>query len=57
MYHGTLVERHGLDLAVMALGKIRASVPSAQLKVYGRSTPFLEQVMNSVRNSELCNAV
>ena len=30
MYHGSLVERHGLDLAVIALGKIRESIPNAR---------------------------
>jgi glycosyltransferase involved in cell wall biosynthesis len=57
MYHGSLVERHGLDLAVVALEKIRRSIPNAELRIYGRSTPFLEQVMNSVRGSELGRAV
>jgi glycosyltransferase involved in cell wall biosynthesis len=57
MYHGSIVERHGLDLAVMALGKIRHSVPNAELRIYGKSTSFLEQVMDSVRNSELQPAV
>ncbi len=57
MYHGSLVERHGLDLAVTALEKIRESIPRAELNVYGRSTPFLEQVMDSVRKSTLREAV
>jgi len=57
MYHGSLLERHGLDLAVVALGKIKASIPSAELRIYGRSTPFLEQVMDSVQKSELREAV
>jgi glycosyltransferase involved in cell wall biosynthesis len=57
MYHGSSVERHGLDLAVAALRKIRGTIPSAELRIYGRSTPFLEQVMNLVRKSELCEAV
>jgi glycosyltransferase involved in cell wall biosynthesis len=57
MYHGSLVERHGLDLAVTALGKIKKSVPNAELRVYGRSTPYLEQVMDSVRKSPLHDAV
>ncbi len=57
MYHGSLVERYGLDLAVMALGKIKESIPSAELRIYGRNTPFLEEVMNSVRESELSEAV
>lgn len=57
MYHGSLVERHGLDLAVMALGKIRESFPRVELRIYGRSTPFLERVMDSVRKSELREVV
>jgi glycosyltransferase involved in cell wall biosynthesis len=57
MYHGSLVERHGLDLAVSALGKIRKTIPGAELRIYGGSTPFLERVMDSVRQSELCDAV
>lgn len=57
MYHGSLVERHGLDLAVAALAKIRKAIPQAELRIYGRSTPFLEQVLQSVRNSEMVEAV
>jgi glycosyltransferase involved in cell wall biosynthesis len=53
MYHGSLVERHGLDLAVTALRQLRNAIPNAELRIYGRSTPFLEQVMDSVRDSEL----
>jgi glycosyltransferase involved in cell wall biosynthesis len=49
MYHGSLVERHGLDLAVTALEKARESLGNVELRVYGRSTPFLERVMDSVR--------
>jgi glycosyltransferase involved in cell wall biosynthesis len=57
MYHGSLVERHGLDLAVAALGKVRESMPGAELRIYGQSTPFLEQVMDSVQKSNLDGAV
>jgi glycosyltransferase involved in cell wall biosynthesis len=57
MYHGSIVERHGLDLAVMALRKLKHSVPNAELRIYGRSTSFLEQVLDSVRNSKLEQAV
>lgn len=49
MYHGSLVERNGLDLAVDALQRIREEIPEAELRVYGRSTPYLEQVMNKVQ--------
>jgi glycosyltransferase involved in cell wall biosynthesis len=44
MYHGSLVERNGLELAVAALAKLRESLPQAELRVYGRSTSYLEQV-------------
>jgi glycosyltransferase involved in cell wall biosynthesis len=57
MYHGSLVERHGVDLAVAAVSKIRSKIPGAELRIYGRSTPFLEGVLDSVRKSELSDAV
>ena len=57
MYHGSVVERHGLDIGVSALGIIKRTVPDAELRIYGQSTPFLEQVLNSVRNSDLQNSV
>lgn len=57
MYHGTLVERYGLDLAVRALAKIRKTVGCVELRIYGRSTPFLEGILDDVRGSELAEAV
>ncbi len=48
MYHGSLVERNGLDLAVDAVARIVETVPNLELRVYGRSTPYLEQVMQNV---------
>lgn len=57
MYHGTLVERNGVDLAVEALVKLRQSVPAAELRIYGPQTPFLEQVMLTVSEKGLEKAV
>ena len=57
MYHGTLVERNGVDLAVDALARVRQSVPIAELRVYGYATPFLKRVMDSVRHKGLHEAV
>jgi len=57
MYHGSLVERNGLDLAVEALARVRADVPSAELRIYGRSTPFLERVMVDAHNKGLSDCV
>jgi glycosyltransferase involved in cell wall biosynthesis len=57
MYHGSLVERNGLDLAVDALARVRATIPDARLKIYGSATPFLERVLESVRAQGLATAV
>jgi glycosyltransferase involved in cell wall biosynthesis len=57
MYHGTIVERNGLDLAVRALAAVRTVVPEAELHVYGPATPFLDVVMAEVRRRRLEGAV
>jgi len=49
MYHGSLVERNGLSLAVEALAEVKKVLPAAQLYVYGRTTPYLEEVMAIVK--------
>lgn len=45
MYHGSLVERNGLELAVDALARLVPVVPHAELRVYGRTTPYLTRVL------------
>jgi glycosyltransferase involved in cell wall biosynthesis len=57
MYHGSLVERNGLDLAVEALAKVRSRIPGVELKVYGRETPFLQRVMARVQEQGLTHCV
>lgn len=57
MYHGSLVARNGLDLAVEAMTQVRAAVPTAELRIYGRKTPFLERVMNEACEKGLENCV
>jgi glycosyltransferase involved in cell wall biosynthesis len=57
MYHGTLVERNGVDLAVEALAQMRQSIPAAELRIYGPRTPFLDQVMLTVSEKGLEKAV
>ena len=57
MYHGSLVERNGLDLAVEALARVRAAIPTAELRIYGRQTPFLESVMGKARDKGLTECV
>jgi glycosyltransferase involved in cell wall biosynthesis len=53
MYHGTLVERNGLDIAIEAFACLRKKLPFAQLHIYGKATPFLERIMQSVREHNL----
>jgi glycosyltransferase involved in cell wall biosynthesis len=50
MYHGSTVDRNGLDLAVDAFAKVVKAVPAAELRIYGRETPFLRKVMDSARH-------
>jgi len=56
IYHGSLVERNGLDLAVDALAQVRKSVPSAELRIYGWRTPYLDRIMDSIRSKGLQEA-
>ena len=53
MYHGSILERNGLDVAVQALATVRNTVPDAELRIYGEATPFLESVMDTVRSEGL----
>lgn len=57
MCHGSIVERHGHDLAVAAVEKVRTTIPLIQLRIYGRRTAFLDQVMASVREKQLDGAI
>jgi glycosyltransferase involved in cell wall biosynthesis len=57
VYHGSLVERNGLELAVDAMARLRDSVPSAQLRIYGWKNDFLARVMRSVEENGLQDKV
>jgi glycosyltransferase involved in cell wall biosynthesis len=57
MYHGSIVERNGLDVAVEALARVRQTVPTAELRIFGPQTPFLERVMDTVQTKNLQDAV
>ncbi len=46
MHHGSIVHRHGVDLLVRALPRIRERVPSAELHIYGTHTLFLDEVLH-----------
>jgi glycosyltransferase involved in cell wall biosynthesis len=57
MYHGSILERNGLDLAIEALTAIRFEIPTAELRIYGDATPFLEVVMGAARKNGVDDAV
>jgi glycosyltransferase involved in cell wall biosynthesis len=57
MYHGSIVERNGLDLAVEALEIVRRRLPSVELRIYGRKTPFLERVLESAGQKGLIDQI
>jgi len=57
MYHGSLVERHGVDIAINALGLVKHTIPYVELRIYGQKTPFLEQTLDSVADSGLRESV
>lgn len=57
MYHGSLVERNGVDLAVEALARVHEAGAGVELRIYGAPTPFLGRVMESARARGLTDAV
>jgi len=57
MYHGSLVERNGLDVAIDALSRVREAVPTAELRIFGANTAFLERTMEAARSKNLHESV
>jgi glycosyltransferase involved in cell wall biosynthesis len=53
MYHGSIVERNGLDLALDALARVRETIPGAELRVFGSRTAFLDLVMDKAQSMGL----
>jgi glycosyltransferase involved in cell wall biosynthesis len=57
MFHGSLVKRNGLGLAVRALELVRRNVPSAILRIYGKRTDYLEEVLEEARELGIERAI
>jgi glycosyltransferase involved in cell wall biosynthesis len=57
MYHGSMVERNGVDLAVAALAQVVKAVPAAELRIFGLETPFLAKVLDWARKQGLEDSV
>jgi glycosyltransferase involved in cell wall biosynthesis len=47
MHHGLIAHRHGVDLLVEAVARLRPSIPGIQLDIYGAETPFLATVLET----------
>lgn len=57
MYHGSLVERNGLEIAIDALERVRKTVPTALLHIFGSQTHFLDRMMEKVCERKLESTV
>jgi glycosyltransferase involved in cell wall biosynthesis len=57
MYHGLIVERHGLDLAVQAVAQLRARIPGLRLHMYGEPTDYSKKIAELVRELKLEDVV
>jgi len=57
MYHGLLVERHGLDIAIQAVAKLRSKIPGIQLHMYGEPTDYSETIEKLVQDLKLEDVV
>ena len=57
LYHGSLVARHGLDLAIDALEIAKKSIPDATIVICGENTSYFERVMDTVHQRGLNESV
>lgn len=57
MYHGLIVERHGLDLAIEAVAKLRPKIPGIKLHLFGDPTDYLGKILELAKRLDLENAV
>jgi glycosyltransferase involved in cell wall biosynthesis len=56
MFHGTLLDRHGLDTAVKAIAQLHPQIPGLQLDIYGKRTeyvPHIEQLAEELGVKDL----
>lgn len=57
MYHGLIVERHGLDLAVEAVAQLYSRIPGITLHLFGEPTEYLEKIFALAQKLNLKNAI
>lgn len=47
MHHGSILHRHGVDLLVVAIARLRRQIPGLVLDIYGFRDPFLDVVLQT----------
>jgi len=57
MHHGSIVHRHGVDLLVRAVARVRPQIPGVRLDIYGSRTPFLDEVLEVARDCGVADIV
>jgi glycosyltransferase involved in cell wall biosynthesis len=57
MYHGSLVERNGLELAIKAFARVRRIIPNSELRIYGSRNAFLDRMMEMVKSKGMEDSV
>jgi glycosyltransferase involved in cell wall biosynthesis len=57
MHHGSIVHRHGVDLLVEAVARLRPTIPGIRLDIYGNATPFLDTVLERAQQLGIADIV
>lgn len=57
MYHGLLVERHGLHLAIAGVKELTAKIPGLEFHIYGGRTPYMTEMEAEILRLGLTDVV
>jgi glycosyltransferase involved in cell wall biosynthesis len=49
MYHGLIAKRHGLDIALNVVARLRESIPALEFHIYGSRTAYMDQMSHLIR--------
>jgi glycosyltransferase involved in cell wall biosynthesis len=57
MYHGTIVKRHGLDIALEAVAALRTTMPDIEFLVFGGGDGFIDVFLRLVEQHRITDVV